>query len=220
MTFEFTKNYKFTILNNENVWAKAMNRVVNENGPGRQGGRRDDRAHQAGRGLTYGRRVVPSCATRIGAGRVRRFRCGSARATRRQHAHVHDRTSRRRAGAVRARPKSACRPWQTWGADPASRRTSLVFLVFVLYPVGYGLWLARHPASYVKLVRRPDLRARRSSTRSCSWSSRINLKMVVALFLSGFFVHGAHVDQVAVAAVHPAVGGAVDSRPSCRSASC
>jgi multiple sugar transport system substrate-binding protein len=28
--FEFTKNYKFTIVNNENVWAKAMNRVVNE----------------------------------------------------------------------------------------------------------------------------------------------------------------------------------------------
>jgi multiple sugar transport system substrate-binding protein len=32
-TFEFTKNYKFTILNNENVWAKAMNRVVNEHVP-------------------------------------------------------------------------------------------------------------------------------------------------------------------------------------------
>ena len=29
-TFEFTKNWKFTILNNENVWAKAMNRVVSE----------------------------------------------------------------------------------------------------------------------------------------------------------------------------------------------
>ncbi len=28
--FEFTKNYKFTVLNNENVWAKAMNRVVSE----------------------------------------------------------------------------------------------------------------------------------------------------------------------------------------------
>ncbi len=28
--FEFTKNYKFTVLNNENVWAKAMNRVVND----------------------------------------------------------------------------------------------------------------------------------------------------------------------------------------------
>ena len=32
-TFEFTKNYKFTILNNENVWAKAMNRVVSEKWP-------------------------------------------------------------------------------------------------------------------------------------------------------------------------------------------
>jgi multiple sugar transport system substrate-binding protein len=31
--FEFTKNYKFTILNNENVWAKAMNRIVNEKVP-------------------------------------------------------------------------------------------------------------------------------------------------------------------------------------------
>jgi len=31
--FEFTKNYKFTILNNENVWAKAVNRVVNEKVP-------------------------------------------------------------------------------------------------------------------------------------------------------------------------------------------
>ena len=28
--FEFTKNYKFTVLNNENVWAKAMNRVLSE----------------------------------------------------------------------------------------------------------------------------------------------------------------------------------------------
>ena len=33
VTFEFTKNYKFTILNNENVWAKAVNRVVNEKVP-------------------------------------------------------------------------------------------------------------------------------------------------------------------------------------------
>jgi multiple sugar transport system substrate-binding protein len=33
VNFEFTKNYKFTILNNENVWAKAMNRVVSEKMP-------------------------------------------------------------------------------------------------------------------------------------------------------------------------------------------
>ncbi len=31
--FEFTKNFKFTVLNNENVWAKAMNRVLNEKVP-------------------------------------------------------------------------------------------------------------------------------------------------------------------------------------------
>ena len=30
VTFEFAKNYKFTILNNENVWARAMSRVVND----------------------------------------------------------------------------------------------------------------------------------------------------------------------------------------------
>ncbi|WP_431104342.1 ABC transporter substrate-binding protein [Roseateles noduli] len=33
VTFEFTRNYKFTTLNNENVWAKAMNRVLNEKVP-------------------------------------------------------------------------------------------------------------------------------------------------------------------------------------------
>jgi multiple sugar transport system substrate-binding protein len=31
--FDFVRNYKFTILNNENVWAKAMNRVVSEKVP-------------------------------------------------------------------------------------------------------------------------------------------------------------------------------------------
>lgn len=31
--FEFTKNYKFTVLNNENVWAKAANRVINDKLP-------------------------------------------------------------------------------------------------------------------------------------------------------------------------------------------
>jgi multiple sugar transport system substrate-binding protein len=33
VTFEFAKNYKFTVLNNENVWAKAANRVINEKVP-------------------------------------------------------------------------------------------------------------------------------------------------------------------------------------------
>ncbi|MFN7642877.1 MAG: hypothetical protein ACK5PW_07305 [Burkholderiales bacterium] len=29
-TFPFTRNWRFTILNNENVWAKAMSRIVND----------------------------------------------------------------------------------------------------------------------------------------------------------------------------------------------
>lgn len=33
VNFEFTKNYKFTILNNENVWAKAMSRIVTDKVP-------------------------------------------------------------------------------------------------------------------------------------------------------------------------------------------
>jgi multiple sugar transport system substrate-binding protein len=33
VSFEFVKNYKFTVLNNENVWAKAANRVINEKIP-------------------------------------------------------------------------------------------------------------------------------------------------------------------------------------------
>jgi multiple sugar transport system substrate-binding protein len=33
VTFEFVKNWKFTILNNENVWGKAMSRVLNDKMP-------------------------------------------------------------------------------------------------------------------------------------------------------------------------------------------
>ncbi len=33
LPFEFPKNYKFTILNNENVWAKAVNRVATDKWP-------------------------------------------------------------------------------------------------------------------------------------------------------------------------------------------
>jgi multiple sugar transport system substrate-binding protein len=33
VTFEFTKNYRFTVINNENVWAKAMSRIVTDKLP-------------------------------------------------------------------------------------------------------------------------------------------------------------------------------------------
>jgi multiple sugar transport system permease protein len=63
----------------------------------------------------------------------------------------------------------------------------LVFLAFVVYPVGYGLWLARHPSSYVALTNDPIF-ARAAVNTLIFLVVGINFKMVVALFLSGFFV--------------------------------
>ena len=63
----------------------------------------------------------------------------------------------------------------------------LVFLVFVLFPVGYGLWLARHPDSYVRVFEDPVFF--RSLTNTLIFLVvGINLKMAIALLLSGFFV--------------------------------
>src|SRR5262245_41331828 len=62
----------------------------------------------------------------------------------------------------------------------------LVFLAFVLYPVGYGLWLARQPSSYVTLFHDPIF-ARAAINTLIFLVIGINLKMLIALFLSGFF---------------------------------
>ncbi len=63
----------------------------------------------------------------------------------------------------------------------------LVFLAFVLYPIGYGFWLARQPASYVALYHDPIF-ARAAVNTLIFLVIGINLKMLIALFLSGFFV--------------------------------
>ena len=47
------------------------------------------------------------------------------------------------------------------GHSPSWCPISAVFLLFVVYPVGYGLWLGHHPASYRAVVRRSDLSAHR-----------------------------------------------------------
>jgi multiple sugar transport system permease protein len=64
----------------------------------------------------------------------------------------------------------------------------VIFVVFVLYPIGYGLWLARHPESYVALVNDPIF-FRTAVNTLIFLVVAINLKMIVAMFLSGFFVH-------------------------------
>ena len=82
-----------------------------------------------------------------------------------------------------ARPLSS---WEFWGRVMVVPYL-LVFLVFVVYPVGYGLWLARHPESYVKLFDDPIF-FRTAVNTVIFLVVAINLKMVVALGLSGFFV--------------------------------
>jgi len=85
-----------------------------------------------------------------------------------------------------ALPTSRFTPWQVWGVILLAPYV-LVFLVFVLYPVGYGLFLARHPASYVKLYDDPIF-ARAVLNTLFFLIVGINIKMIVALLLSGFFV--------------------------------
>jgi multiple sugar transport system permease protein len=78
-------------------------------------------------------------------------------------------------------------PWQVWAMLLVAPYL-LVFAVFVLYPIGYGLWLARHPISYSHLFADPVF-ARTVVNTLVFLIVGINLKMAVALFLSGFFVH-------------------------------
>jgi multiple sugar transport system permease protein len=77
--------------------------------------------------------------------------------------------------------------WQAWGLILIAPYV-LVFLIFVLYPVSYGLWLARHPSSYQTLFDDPVFF--RSVVNTIVFLLvAVNVKMMLALFLSGFFVH-------------------------------
>jgi multiple sugar transport system permease protein len=89
-------------------------------------------------------------------------------------------------GAVPAAPRASLTAWQLWGLVLIAPYV-LVFAVFVLYPVGYGLWVARHPASYVELFDDPIF-ARAAVNTLVFLIVGINLKMMVALALSSFFV--------------------------------
>lgn len=85
-----------------------------------------------------------------------------------------------------ARP-SFLNSWQAWGLILVAPYL-LVFLLFVVYPVGYGLWLARNPASYVHLAEDPIFKGAIVNTLIFLIVG-INLKMIIALLLSGFFTN-------------------------------
>jgi len=76
--------------------------------------------------------------------------------------------------------------WQVWGLILIAPYI-LIFLMFVLYPVGYGLWLARSPESYVALFDDPIF-VRSIGNTLIFLLVGVNLKMALALLLSGFFV--------------------------------
>ena len=82
--------------------------------------------------------------------------------------------------------RRALSPWQFWGRVLIAPYL-VIFAVFVLYPVLYGLWLARHPESYVRLIDDPIF-FRTAINTIIFIVVAINLKMLVALALSGFFV--------------------------------
>jgi multiple sugar transport system permease protein len=77
-------------------------------------------------------------------------------------------------------------PTQVWGLLLVAPYL-LVFCAFVLYPVAYGFWLARNPASYVALYNDPIF-ARSAVNTLIFLVIGINIKMIIALALSGFFV--------------------------------
>src|SRR5580698_10023963 len=77
-------------------------------------------------------------------------------------------------------------PPQVWGIVLLAPYI-LVFAAFVIYPVGYGLWLARQPSSYVALFNDPIF-GRAAINTLIFLLIGINIKMLIALFLSGFFI--------------------------------
>jgi len=63
-----------------------------------------------------------------------------------------------------------------------------VFAAFVVYPIGYGLWLAREPALYGELL--ADQRFGATVINTLLYVGfGVNVMMFAALLLSGFFMH-------------------------------
>src|SRR5437588_2553250 len=62
-----------------------------------------------------------------------------------------------------------------------------IFLAFVVYPIGYGLWLGSDPASYRALFADP-VYPRTVVNTLVYLLFGVNLKLLLALLLSGFFM--------------------------------
>ncbi|MBV9835268.1 MAG: sugar ABC transporter permease [Alphaproteobacteria bacterium] len=102
-------------------------------------------------------------------------------------------------GAVKRRGLSS---WQVWGTLMLAPYV-VIFCAFVIYPVAYSFWLARDPHVYERLFEDPIF-FRTLINTLVFLIVAINLKMVIALFLSGFFASKrAWVGLVAVVFILP-----------------
>jgi multiple sugar transport system permease protein len=77
-------------------------------------------------------------------------------------------------------------PHEAWGLAMLAPYV-VIFCAFVLYPIAYGLWLARHPQTYVELFHDPIF-ARSVVNTLVFLAVAINVKMFLALLLSGYFI--------------------------------
>lgn len=84
-----------------------------------------------------------------------------------------------------AAPAARMSDMQFWGLIMIAPYV-IVFFVFVLYPAIYGFWLARNPDSYAELFSDPIF-VRSIRNTIIFLIVGINVKMMLALFLSGFF---------------------------------
>ena len=83
--------------------------------------------------------------------------------------------------------KGGLNSWQIWGLVLIAPYL-LVFVLFVIYPVFYAFWLAHEPKSYVELFNDPIF-ARTVVNTLIFLFVAINIKMLIALGLSGFFLN-------------------------------
>ena len=63
-----------------------------------------------------------------------------------------------------------------------------VFILFVAYPVGYGFWIGSAPSNYTRLWNDPIF-VRTVTNTLAFLLIAVNLKLFLALLLSGFFLH-------------------------------
>jgi multiple sugar transport system permease protein len=97
-------------------------------------------------------------------------------------------------GRVFARPRLAHRPWfgGLHGADYAwaiafALPYAAIFLAFVVYPIGYGIWMGSEPALYEDLFSDPRYLTAVVNTLLFVGIG-VNLKLFLAFLLSGFFM--------------------------------